>query len=79
MDQTDPAGGEDGSQRDARPEGHRLSDRLRGSSHAIGQVPAERWYRDHFLFVVAVRIRACKTVLCVTSVTVGVSTRLAGV
>lgn len=42
MDQEDPAGGEDGSQRDARPEGHRLSHRLHRSSHAIGQVPAER-------------------------------------
>lgn len=61
MDQEDLAGGEDGAQRDARPESHRLSDRLCGSSHEIGQVPAERRYtEDHFLFVVTVRIRASK-------------------
>lgn len=60
MDQEDPAGGEDGSQRDARPKGHGLSDCLRGSSHAIGQVPAERRYMDdRVLFVVPVRLRTC--------------------
>lgn len=57
MDQEDPAGGEDGSQRDTRPEGHGLSDRLCGSSHAIGQVPAECRYADDGVpFVVPVRM-----------------------
>lgn len=62
MDQEDPAGGEDGSQRDARSQGHRLSDSLCGSSHAIGQIPAERRYSDYKFLFVTVRIR--KLTLC---------------
>lgn len=55
MDQEDPAGGEDRPQRDPRSKGHRLSDRLCGSSHAIGQVSAEcRYADDHFLSEICV-------------------------
>jgi len=45
MDQADPEGGEDGSQRDAGSEGDGLSNCLHRASDAAREISAERWQR----------------------------------